>query len=153
MEDSGEFEVDSKLDTVWGLISDANKFSKFLPDVTSVEVDGDHFDIRFNVDIRKYTSKFMGASYLSNISVKFSGSLSEKKQNEHVKIDGKGSAVGMKFSVSLGIDLVQSGDKVDVKWVSSIETGGLAKIFGDDIMTEAVKSTVGQIIENMKKGL
>ena len=59
----------------------------------------------------------------------------------------------MKFSVSLGIDLVQSGDKVDVKWVSSIETGGLAKIFGDDIMTEAVKSTVGQIIENMKKGL
>lgn len=153
MEQNGEFEVEADMDKVWGVISDANEFSKLLPDVSSVSINGDEFEVRFNVDIRKYTSKFMGASYLSNLNVKFSGSVKNKNLKKHVEIEGKGSAVGIKFSISLGLDISQIEKGVKVAWKAGMETGGFAKIFGEATIDEAIKTTVEQVIENIKKRL
>lgn len=140
------FEVSADKSRVWSVVSDVNKFSKCLPDVTSISVDGDNFDLRFNPDVSKYTNKFLGASYLSNINIKFQGGLSNKEDQKHVEINGKGSAAGLKFSVLIKIDLEEKNSKIAVNWAATIEIGMLAKIFGESVINDAISTTVKQII-------
>ena len=79
MEMTGSFTVDYRVEKVWSIVSDANKFAKCLPNVVSTEVNGDNFQLSFKADAKKYTSKFLGASYLSNLNIKFSAQLKEKQ--------------------------------------------------------------------------
>ncbi len=153
METQGEFEVKSAPEKVWNSISDAKEFSKSLPNVKNIETNGDKFMIKFEVDIRKYTSRFLGASYLSNMNTKFEGELKDKVQNKHVAIDGTGYAMGMKFFISLSVDIFPSQNGTKIIWKAEIGAGGLAKIFGESTMEAAVKDTVGQIITNIEDRL
>jgi carbon monoxide dehydrogenase subunit G len=153
METRGEFEVKSTVDKAWNTLCDAKEFSKSLPGVKSAEVDADRFVIKFVIDIRKYTGKFLGASYLSNMNTKFEGEIKDKIQNKHVAIDGTGSAMGMKFSVSLNADIYKSQSGTKIAWRADISAGGLARVFGESTMEAAVSDTVNQIITNIKNRL
>ena len=150
MEIKGNFEVKSDLDRIWGIVSDPNKFSKCLPNVVSTEVNGDSFQLRFKADTKKYTAKFIGASYLSSLNVKFSAEIKEKQDKKHVLIDGNGSTMGLKFSISLYIDLSSNEESTTVTWRVEIELGKMAKLFGNDIVQQAVNDVVKQTIDNLQ---
>lgn len=149
MELNGDFYVESSLSKVWGIISDADKFSKCLPNVTDSEIKGDNFRLTFKADAKKYTSKFLGAGYLSSLNVKFSAAIKEKQENKHVLIEGSGSTIGLSFSLSLYLDLAQENEKVHVTWRAKIELGKMAKLFGEDIVGQAVDDIVKQTIKTL----
>lgn len=151
MEANGSFDLDVSIDKLWKIISDANEFSKCLPSVTSVEVNGDEFKLRFNADVSKYTKGFLGASYLSSLNVKFNGKIADKVQLKHVKLIGDGSAVGLKFSLALDIDISGDQSKSSANWHAQIDVGGMMKIFGQSTIENAVKDTVDQIIGLVKE--
>ncbi len=149
METNGDFKVNSKIEDVWKIVSDANSFSKCLPNVTSVSVEGDSFELQFKADAKKYTSKFLGASYLSTLNIRFSAALKEKEENKHVLIEGTGSTIGLKFSLSLSIGLAQENESVHVNWKANIELGRMAKLFGEEVIQQAVNDIVNQTISNL----
>ncbi len=151
MEISGNFDAKAGLDRVWGVISNPNEFSKCLPNVVSTEVNGDSFEIRFKADAKEYTGKFIGASYLSNLNIKFSAEIKEKREKRHVLIQGNGSTIGLKFSLSLYIDLENKENLTNVKWKANIELGKMAKLFGNDTIEKAVNDVVKQTIDNLQK--
>ncbi len=153
MEMKGDFGVESGIDRVWAIVSDAREFTKCLPDVKSSEIDGDKFRLTFGVDIREYTKGFLGASYMSNMNVKFKAEIKEKEPQKHVYIAGDASAFGMKFSIGLSIDLSAGTGNVKVTWVAYMDVGGFAKIFGADVIDKAAKTIVEQIVANLKEQL
>jgi Uncharacterized conserved protein len=153
MEIKGSFTVDYKIEKVWDIIADANKFAKCLPNVVSTEVNGDNFQLQFKVDAKKYTSKFLGAGYLSNLNIKFSAQLKEKQENKHVLIQGDGSTIGLKFSIALYIDISTQDSSTKIDWKADIELGKMAKLFGEDIVNQAVTDVVNQTVDNLKKML
>jgi carbon monoxide dehydrogenase subunit G len=150
MEMKGSFVVDFSVDKVWGVVSNANMFSKCLPNVASTSVDGDNFQMQFKVDAKKYTAKFLGASYLSNLNIKFSAELKEKQENKHILIQGDGSTIGLKFSLALYIDLDAQDSSTKIDWKAEIELGKMAKLFGENVINQAVMDVVNQTIENLK---
>ncbi|MCL4396956.1 SRPBCC domain-containing protein [Candidatus Parvarchaeota archaeon] len=150
MEMKGSFTVDYNAEKVWGIVSDANKFAKCLPNVVSTEVNGDNFQLSFKADAKKYTSKFLGASYLSNLNIKFSAQLKEKQENKHILIQGDGSTIGLKFSLALYIDLSAQDSSTKIDWKAEIELGRMAKLFGEDVVNQAVTDVVNQTIDNLK---
>jgi carbon monoxide dehydrogenase subunit G len=153
MEMKGSFAVNFEVQKVWGVVSDANKFSKCLPNVVSTEVTGDKFQLQFKADAKKYTSKFLGASYLSTLNVKFSAELKEMQENKHILIEGEGSTIGLKFSLSIYIDLSTQDSSTKIDWKAVIELGRMAKLFGEDVINQAVTDIVNQTIENLKNVL
>ncbi|MGC8533726.1 MAG: CoxG family protein [Candidatus Parvarchaeum sp.] len=150
MEMKGSFTVDYNVEKVWDIIADANKFAKCLPNVVSTDVNGDNFQLQFKADAKKYTSKFLGASYLSNLNIKFSAQLKEKQENKHILIQGDGSTIGLKFSLSLYVDLSAQDSSTKVDWKAEIELGRMAKLFGEDVVNQAVTDVVNQTIDNLK---
>jgi carbon monoxide dehydrogenase subunit G len=150
MELNGNFKIDSHVEKVWGIVSDANEFAKCLPNVTSTEVNGDSFQLQFKADAKKYTAKFLGAGYLSSLNIKFSADLKEKQENKHVLIQGTGSTIGLKFTLSLYIDLDKQDNSTAVTWKADIELGKMAKLFGNDVMQQAVNDVVNQTIDNLE---
>ncbi len=150
MEMKGSFVVDYDIGKVWDIIADANKFVKCLPNVVSTEVNGDKFNLQFKADAKKYTSKFLGASYLSNLNIKFSAELKEKQEKKHVLIQGDGSTIGLKFSLALYIDLSAQNSSTKIDWKAEIELGRMAKLFGEDTVNQAVTDVVNQTINNLK---
>ncbi len=150
METSGNFEVNSSIDKVWDVISDPNKFAKCLPNVTSTEVNGDSFNLQFKADAKKYTAKFIGASYLSNLNIKFSADMKERQEKKHILIAGSGSTIGLKFSLSLYVDMEEKSSSTAVKWKAEIELGKMAKLFGNDTVQQAVNDIVKQTIDNLQ---
>ncbi len=153
MELSGSFSANVGKDKVVQLLSNPNEFSKCVPNVSEISVNGSNFDLRFKIDASKYTGKFLGASYLSNINVKFSGSIAYSPSDSTISISGGGSAVGVKFSIN--ISLVLSGDNNITKadWKSDVNVGGFAKLFGESMMNQAMSENVDQIISCIKKRL
>lgn len=150
MEMTGNFEVNSNIDKVWSIISDPNKFSKCLPNVISTEVKDDSFELHFKVDAKKYTSKFIGASYLSNLNIKFSANMQEKQEKKHVLISGTGSTIGLKFSLLIYLDITSVSDNTNVNWKANIELGKMLKLFGNETIEQAVNDIVKQTIDNLK---
>ncbi len=150
MDVSGSFDIDVPIDKLWKIISDANEFSRCLPNLASSDVNGDKFNLRFNADVSKYTKNFLGASYLSNLNVKFNGKIEEKSELKHVKISGNGSAVGLKFSLVLNIYINGDKSKSSAVWNASIDVGGMVKIFGQHTIESAVKDIVDQVINLVK---
>lgn len=150
MEMNGSFAVEYDIEKVWSIVADANKFAKCLPNVISTEVNGDNFQIQFKADAKKYTSKFLGASYLSNLNIKFSAELKEKQENKHILIQGEGSTIGLKFSLSLYIDLTAQDSSTKIDWKAEIDLGRMAKLFGEAVVNQAVTDVVNQTIENLK---
>ncbi|MGC8516546.1 MAG: CoxG family protein [Candidatus Acidifodinimicrobium sp.] len=153
MELSGSFSANVSKDKVVQLLSNPNEFSKCVPNVSEISVNGSNFDLRFKIDASKYTGKFLGASYLSNINVKFSGNIAYSPSDSTISISGGGSAVGVKFSIN--ISLVLSGDNNITKadWKSDVNVGGFAKLFGESMMNQAMSENVDQIISCIKKRL
>lgn len=150
MEMKGSFTVDFNVEKVWDIVSDANKFAKCLPNVVSTEVNGDNFQLSFKADAKKYASKFLGASYLSNLNIKFSAELKEKQENKHILIQGEGSTIGLKFSLALYIDLSPQDSSTKIDWKADIELGRMAKLFGEDVVNQAVTDVVNQTIDNLR---
>lgn len=150
MEMKGSFTVDYNLEKVWEVVADANKFIKCLPNVVSAEVSGDTFKLQFKVDAKKYTSKFLGASYLSNLNIKFSAELKEKEEKKHILIAGNGSTIGLKFSLSLYIDLSTQDSSTKIDWKAEIDLGRMAKLFGEDTINQAINDVVIQTVDNLK---
>ncbi len=150
MDFKGSFQVSADAKRAWSIISNANEFSKCLPDVNSAEINGDAFNLVFSPDMSKYTDKFLGASYLSNIRIKFQGSIKNKQELKHAEMEGKGSAAGLKFSLSIIIDIDDNRNPIEINWRATIEVGGLAKIFGETVITEAIKTTVDTVISSIK---
>ena len=150
MELTGNFEVNSTVEKIWGVVSNPSEFAKCLPDVTATEVSGEAFKLQFKVDAKKYTLKFIGASYLSNLNVKFSAEIKEKTENKHVLIAGTGSAIGLKFSISLYIDINAKENSTIVSWKAEIELGKMAKLFGEDTVRQAINDVVKQTINNLQ---
>ncbi|MCL4376455.1 SRPBCC domain-containing protein [Candidatus Parvarchaeota archaeon] len=150
MEIKGSFTVNYNVEKVWDIVADANKFAKCLPNVVSTEANGDNFQLQFKADAKKYTSKFLGASYLSNLNIKFSAQLKEKQENKHILIQGDGSTIGLKFSLSLYIDLSAQDSSTKIDWKAEIELGRMAKLFGEEVVNQAVTDVVNQTIDNLK---
>jgi carbon monoxide dehydrogenase subunit G len=153
MEMKGSFTVDCNVEKVWDIVADASKFAKCLPNVVSTEVNGDNFQLQFKADAKKYTSKFLGASYLSNLNIKFSAQLKEKQENKHILIQGDGSTIGLKFSLALYVDLNAQDSYTKIDWKAEIELGRMAKLFGNDVVNQAVNDVVNQTIDNLKNML
>ena len=65
-------------------------------------------------------------------------------------MEGKGSAAGLKFSLSIIIDIDDNKNPIEINWRATIEVGGLAKIFGEAVITEAIKTTVDTVISSIK---
>lgn len=153
MELNGSFGADISRDKVAALISDPNEFSRCVPNVSELAVNGDNFSMHFKIDASKYTGRFLGASYLSNINVKFSGSITYDRPNSTIIINGGGTAVGMKFSIGISLVLSDKGGSTGVDWKASVNVGGFAKLFGESMMDQAMDENVNQIISCIKKRL
>ncbi len=150
MELKGNLTDKIPIKNLWDIISNANEFVKCLPNVNSVDVNGDSFNLRFNVNIKEYTKSFLGSSYLSNLNVKFSGQIKNKEEMKHVEIYGEGSSMGMKFELKLVINLESNNDNTSMNWVADVDMGKITKLFGENIINEASSSVVNQIIECVK---
>ncbi len=153
MELSGNFSANVEKDKVAELLSNPNEFSKCVPNVSEISVNGSNFDLRFKIDASKYTGKFLGASYLSNINVKFSGSIVYSASDSTISISGGGSAVGVKFSITISLIISESSGTTKVDWKADVNVGGFAKLFGESMMNQAMGENVDQIISCIKKRL
>ncbi|MCW1301964.1 MAG: SRPBCC domain-containing protein [Candidatus Parvarchaeota archaeon] len=153
MELNGSFSASAEKDKIISMLSNPREFSKCVPNVSEVEVNGNNFDMRFKIDASKYTGKFLGASYLSSINVKFNGSITYDPSNSTISISGGGSAVGIKFSIVISLVISEKDNLTYIDWKAEINIGGFAKLFGESMMNQAMNENVNQIISCIKKRL
>lgn len=153
MELNGGFEVKATPGIVWQLISDPNNFSKFLPGVNSISVEGKKFQAMFTIDLKKYTGKFLGASYISNANIKFSGMIEEKVPKSSLLVTGEGKSIGVRFKIRILINMSPNASGTNIHWEASVDTGGFAKVFGENLVRKAAESSIREIIDNVSRSL
>ena len=56
----------------------------------------------------------------------------------------------MKFSLALYIDLSAQDSSTKIDWKAEIELGRMAKLFGEEVVNQAVTDVVNQTIDNLK---
>ena len=150
---NGDFEVNSDTAKVWASISGPDRFLDFLPGVESVDADGDRFDIRFKVDIKQYTGKFIGASYLSNANIKFSGRIKDKVPGSSLSIEGTGKSIGIRFRMKISIKISKAPAKTVIHWGADVDIGGFVKLFGQETVRAVAENSIKTIIDSLKRSL
>jgi carbon monoxide dehydrogenase subunit G len=139
----GKYELKTSKEKVWTFIIDPAKISKCLPDLKSLQVEGeDRFVavVRVGVGLIRADFKFrieiVGKSPISSVQLKAVGA-------------GSGSSV----VIDTVIELKETPEGTELFYSSDAKIGGMVVSLGQRVIKDAAEKTVAGIFECIKQQL
>jgi carbon monoxide dehydrogenase subunit G len=141
----GQFSVKADQETVYEFLTNPQKVSRYMPDVTGVEIlDPDHFTVTAKV----------GISHIKGTMV-MKLAITERKPPVSMAMTGKGTGLGsvVDMVTSFRLEKSLSGETV-VHWHGDANIGGKLAAFGPQGLLDRMGSkNVEKFIDGIKEGI
>jgi hypothetical protein len=143
MELKGSELIRAKRDEVFAFVTDAQNFSRGIPDVQRIEILGPE---RFKVVAR------LGISVIrTEFDVLFE--VSEKTTPSHVKLRGHGLGGGSAVDLKMAIDFGEEGRSTKLDWTATATVSGALASLGQRVLGAAADRLVKEIFESVHRYL
>src|SRR3990172_4434972 len=124
MKFEGTYEVQAPRDRVWAFVIDPNKIGKCLPDLQSLEIEGeDKFTARVRVGIGFIKAEF-----------KFHLMIIEKKPPSYARLRGIGTSSGNSLDMDTAIALTEIPSGTKLSYKADVKVAGAMAGLGQRIM-------------------
>ena len=127
---------------VLAFLSDPRLFSSCVGNVENlrVKVDG-RFSAKFRVDIPER----FGVSYLERASANMN--FAPVKYTDMIEWQGSGRIVGVKLSITLGLDVREEDGGARLSWRASLDAGIIEKVLGEENLERFASDLASRILE------
>ncbi len=139
----GTYDVKAPREKVWGYVIDPNKIGKCLPDLKSLEVQGeDKFTAVVRVGIGPIKTDF-----------RFRLEIVEKTPPAHARLKGTGTGSGSSVDLDTSIDLTEITGRTRLAYKADVKVGGVMAGLGQRMMGSATEKTVNEVFECVRREL
>jgi len=128
---------------VWDFVIDPNKIGKCLPDLKSLEVEGED---RFNAVVR------VGIGFIKG-DFNFRLAIVEKNPPTLARLKGTGTGSGSTVDLDTTMTLTEFPGGTRLAYKADVKVGGIMAGLGQRMMGGATEKTVNQVFECVKKEL
>ena len=137
----GSYDVKAPRERVWAYVIDPNKIGKCLPDLKSLEVQGDDkFTAVVRVGIGPIKSDF-----------RFRLEIVEKTPPAHARLKGSGIGSGSSVDLDTSIDLTEIEGHTRLAYRADVKVGGVMAGLGQRMMGSATERTVNEVFECVRR--
>lgn len=141
----GQFSVKAAREVVYDFLTDPQKVSRHMPDVTQVEIeDGDHFAVTARV----------GISHIKGTMV-MKLAIADRRPPIGTTVIGKGAGLAsvVDMTTSFRLESSESGETV-VHWQGDVHIAGKLAAFGPQgLLDRIARKNVDTFIEGIRSGL
>lgn len=141
----GQFSVKADQETVYEFLTNPQKVSQYMPDVTGIEVqDADHFTVTAKVGI-----SHIKGTMVMKLTIK------DRKPPVSTVVSGNGTGLGSVVDMVTSFTLGKSpaGETI-VHWFGDVNVGGKLAAFGPQGLLDRMgKKNVEKFIEGIKDGI
>ncbi len=137
---SKEYEFNAAIDAVWGVLTDIKKVTSCIPGIDDITI----HDNGFNAHVKPPFSFIKGRFYIES-------SAKEARGREYLQIHVKGSSIGSRFEVNMGVALQEDKGYTVLKVDIGIEMHGLLKTVPNTLIRKVVNDLEGSILECIKE--
>ncbi len=139
----GSYDIKALRNEVWDFVIDPNKIGKCLPDMKSLEVQGDDkFSAVVRVGIGPIKSDF-----------RFRLEIVEKTAPARARLRGTGTGSGSSVDLDTSIDLTEIAGRTRLAYKADVKVGGVMAGLGQRMMGSATEKTVGEVFECVRREL
>ncbi len=139
----GTIEVKAARDKVWEFVIDPNRIGKCLPDLKSLQIEGeDKFAAVARVGIG-----FMKGDF------RFQLAIVEKNPPSHARLKGTGAGVGSSLDLDTSIDLAETGTGTKLTYIAEMKIGGTLAGIGQRVIGSTTQKTISEVFTCVKKQL
>ncbi len=139
----GTIEVKAARDKVWEFVIDPNRIGKCLPDLKSLQIEGeDKFAAVARVGIG-----FMKGDF------RFQLAIVEKNPPSHARLKGTGAGVGSSFDLDTSIDLAETETGTKLTYIADLKIGGTLAGIGQRVIGSTTQQTMSEVFTCVKKQL
>ena len=128
---------------VWDFVIDPNKIGKCLPDLKSLEVEGDN---KF-VAVARVGIGFMKGDF------KFQLAIVEQNPPSHARLKGTGTGVGSSVNMDTWVDLAEADGGTKLTYKADVQIGGTLASVGQRVIGGTVEKTISEVFRCVKKKL
>ncbi len=139
----GTFEVKATRDKVWEFVIDPNRIGKCLPDLKSLDIEGED---KF-VAVARVGIGFMKGDF------RFQLAIVEKNAPSHARLKGTGSGVGSSLYLDTSIDLEETGIGTKLTYKAEMRIGGALAGVGLRVIGGTTQKTISEVFSCVKKNL
>ena len=139
----GAYEVKAARDKVWEFIIDPNRIGKCLPDLKSLEVEGED---KFKAIVR------VGIGFMRG-DFNFQLAIVEKTPPSHARLTGTGSGSGSKVDLDTSIDLIEENGGTKLVYKADLKIGGVMSGLGNRVIAGTTEKTVNEVFASAKRQL
>lgn len=139
---SKEYSLNASIDAVWNVLTDIRKVTSCIPGIEDVAIDDNGFKAR----IKPPFSFIKGRFYIES-------SIKEAREREYMQIHVKGSSIGSRFEVNMGVALQEDKGYTVLKVDIAIEMHGLLKTVPNTLIHKVVDDLESNMLECIKEAV
>ena len=137
----GSYEMKASPDRIWEFIVDPTKIGRCLPDLKSLEIEGeDKFVAVTRVGVGPIRTDF-----------KFRMEITRKEPPSRVELRADGYGSGSRVNLDIGIEIRQVAGGSLLVYRSEVKVGGMMAGLGQRVITDTAGKTVTSIFDCVKK--
>jgi carbon monoxide dehydrogenase subunit G len=134
---SGRASVPVAAPALWAALSDPARLGAALPHVDGVDVHGDG---RFSARARPRTG-------LGETPLRMDFEIVERREGEHVRIVGEGSAGENVVALAVDLDLAARGESTEASWTADVKVRGVLASLVQRALPALVVEQVDAVLE------
>jgi carbon monoxide dehydrogenase subunit G len=139
----GTYHIKAPREKVFGFITEPNKISRCLPDLKSLQMEGED---RFVALVR------VGVGFIKG-DFKFRMAVVEKQPPARVRLQGNGSGAGSSVDLDSVIELREVQDATELAYKAEVKLSGVIVGLAQRVIGSATEKTVNSLFECLKKEL
>jgi carbon monoxide dehydrogenase subunit G len=140
----GRFSVKAAREKVYDFLTDPQRVSRHMPDVTAVEIeDADHFTVKARV----------GISHIKGTMV-MKLAIADRNPPIGTTVTGKGSGLASVVDMVTSFTLDEAGGETVVNWTGDVNVAGKLAAFGPQGLLDRMgQKNVERFIDGIKAGI
>ena len=136
----GSYQMEASPDRIWEFIVDPTKISNCLPDLKSLEVEGeDKFVAVIRVGVGPIRADF-----------KFKMQITRKERPSRVQLRADGTGSGSRVNLDIGIEIKQIVGGSQLVYRSDVKVGGMMAGLAQRVITDIAEKTIASIFNCVK---
>jgi carbon monoxide dehydrogenase subunit G len=133
---SGTSNVPVAAPALWAALSDPARLGAALPHVDGVDV---HRDGRFTAHVRPRTG-------LGETPLRLDFEIADRREGEHVRILGEGTAGENFVALDVALDLAPAGESTDASWTADVKLRGVLASLVQRALPALVADQVNEVL-------
>jgi carbon monoxide dehydrogenase subunit G len=133
----GSVEVSTERTELYRRLSGPRRLEEALPAVDAIEIDSDD----------RFTALVAPATALGVTPLQLTVTISDRREGEHVRLDGVGDAAEYGATVAIELDFSDAGPGTQVRWQAEGTFRGVLSSLGQRVLPAILGRQVQQVVQ------